>query len=143
MLRGLNSWSSINPSESARVSTAITGTLGFLEKDLFHDDLLYHHWSAQAGRADYFCTGCNFFALSDIQDSKPAGYKVFLPLVASGASVQSAQAVTTQGLSGYNEWKEGFRANKVKESVQNILKNPANLLSRSGLKSGLDLLELK
>jgi len=143
MLRGINNWATIDSSEFARVSQAIAGTLRFFENDLYKDGLLYHDWSAQAGRADYFCTGCNFFALSDIQDSKPAGYKVFLPLVASGASVQSAQAVTTQGLSGYNEWKEGFRANKVKESVQNILKNPANLLSRSGLKSGLDLLELK
>lgn len=142
MLRGLNTWASIGSSESARVGSAITGTLAFLEKDLYHDGLLYHHWSAQAGRADYFCTGCNFFALSDIQESKPSKYKVYLPFVASGASVQPAQATIRQDLL-YSEWKEGFHTDDVREQVQNILKSPANLLNQNGLKNGLNLLQLK
>jgi len=142
MLRGMKSWASLGSSESARVGAAITGTLSFLQKDLYNDGLLYHHWSAQAGRADYFCTGCNFFALSGIQDSKPFKYNVLLPYVASEASAQHAQATIRQGLS-YNEWRDGFRTDKVEEQAHNILKNPIGLLDQRGLKNGLDLLELK
>jgi len=142
MLRGLNTWASIGSPESAMVDSAITDTLTFLEKDLYYDGLLYHHWSVQAGRADYFCTGCNFFALSGIQDAKPAKYKVFLPLVASGAADQSAQAGTRQSLS-YNEWKNGFSSDEVKGKVRIILKSPTSLLSRDGLKGGLDSFQLK
>ncbi|PIS22446.1 hypothetical protein COT50_01930, partial [candidate division WWE3 bacterium CG08_land_8_20_14_0_20_41_10] len=123
-----------------RVSQAIAGTLRFFENDLYKDGLLYHDWS-QDKRALDFCTGCNFFALSVIQESKPSKYKGFLPFVVSGASAQSAQAVTRQTLS-YNEWNKRFSSESTEAHIKEVLSDPVSLLSdQEKLREGLDLLK--
>jgi len=140
MLRGINNWATIDSSEFARVSQAIAGTLRFFENDLYKDGLLYHDWS-QDKRALDFCTGCNFFALSVIQESKPSKYKGFLPFVVSGASAQSAQAVTRQTLS-YNEWNKRFSSESTEAHIKEVLSDPVSLLSdQEKLREGLDLLK--
>lgn len=142
MLRGMNRWVSTDSSESERVSQAVNRTLSFLEKDLYNNGLLYHHRSARDGRADYFCTGCNFFALSGIQDSRSSKYKVLLPiiLVASGASAPTAPETIEQG-SAYSKWKDRFNQERVKVQARNMLRNPVDLLNQRGLEKGLNLLK--
>ena len=40
--------------------------LEFVETDLYHEDLCYHHWTEGEGRADDYCTGCNFLLLNNL-----------------------------------------------------------------------------
>lgn len=40
--------------------------LEFCRNDLYAEDILWHHWTPGEGRAEDFCTGCNFFALVNI-----------------------------------------------------------------------------
>jgi hypothetical protein len=39
---------------------------GFLQRVLYRQGILWHHWTAEEGVADYFCTGCNLMALGNI-----------------------------------------------------------------------------
>lgn len=144
MLRGMNSWASIDSLEPARISQATAKTISFLEKDLYREGLLYHHWNPQGGRADYFCTGCNFFALSGIQDVKSNEYKIHLPIVISdapGAVSTIVEEPDGQMSLLYNEWKEKFNQEGVKSQARSILRNPFSLMDQSGLKNVLELLK--
>lgn len=39
---------------------------GFLQRVLYSKGILWHHWTAEEGVADYSCTGCNLMALGNI-----------------------------------------------------------------------------
>ena len=40
--------------------------LAFVEKVLYHDRIIWHHWTATEGCAKEFCTGCNLMTLGNI-----------------------------------------------------------------------------
>ena len=40
--------------------------LATIESLLCDQGICYHHWTTGSGRADYFCTGCNFLLLDDM-----------------------------------------------------------------------------
>ncbi len=55
----------------------LTGDESYLERaratlswitglDLYHEQMLFHHWTTAQGRADYACSGCNFQTLWNI-----------------------------------------------------------------------------
>lgn len=66
VLKGLIRWRQLDSSSSH--NDEIQQTFGFFQNDLFSQDLLWHHWNKDQGRANWFCTGCNFFALDDIYE---------------------------------------------------------------------------
>lgn len=66
LLKGLIRWEELD--SSFNHSSEIQRTFEFLENDLLFDNLFYHHWDRTSGRANWFCTGCNFFALDDIYE---------------------------------------------------------------------------
>lgn len=41
-------------------------TIDYILRDLYENGIAYHHWEEGVGRADYFCTGCNFELLANI-----------------------------------------------------------------------------
>lgn len=54
--------------EDPEILERIETLLDFIETDLFVDGLCNHHWTEGEGRADYFCTGCNFLLLNNLYD---------------------------------------------------------------------------
>lgn len=140
MVRGMERFAGIDPLSAGSLRTAIAGTLTFFENDLYRDGLLYHHWEPRSGRADWFCTGCNFFALSDMWDAasqKPKEYSVFLPMVEKGGTAQNGVAERT-AVNPYTEWKGNLETEEMQTKLKKILRNPINLFTSEGLGRCLD-----
>ena len=142
MLRGMARLTAIDPLSAGSLRTAMAGTETFFENDLYNNGLLYHDWKTGSGRADWFCTGCNFFALSDMWDAasqKPKEYKAFLPMVEKGDATQNGAAERT-GVKPYAAWKKDLEKEEMRVKLKNILNNPIDLFTSEGLGRCLDSL---
>ena len=121
----------------------IQQTFDFLQNDLLERDLLWHHWDTNSGRADFFCTGCNFFALDDVYENSrliqpPREYKVFLPLVVSAQDGETQ--ISSFDTAEYQKLKRALSSPNIRKQLESFVQEPDNFFNSESLEEKLDLL---
>jgi len=137
--KGLIRWEQLDDDSSHK--NEIKQTFDFFQNDLLENNLLWHHWDKDSGRADYFCTGCNFFALDGAYENShlpPSQYKVYLPLGASAGEGETQtpglKAAKSQAL------RETLSDPDIRKQLKLSLHAPDNFFTSESLEEKLDFL---
>lgn len=100
----------------------------FFQNDLLKRNLLWHHWDPDSGRANYFCTGCNFFALDEVcENSHPAQ----LPFASFGFDIAK-----------YQDLKRTLSSPEIRNKLELSFQKTVDLFTPRSLEKNLSFLSI-